>query len=143
MAALQIFNITIEKIGKLPDLIQQRSFAKALNESIKLDTAKYPPQPSSAIDIRNEFGISIKLQLDYGISLTKKQAVKFLNEFGYNIKYIAFNRKYNANTYQIMFKRKPSKLNNILAFTYAEVLHMVEYEFEIEFPNELKSYIND
>lgn len=120
---------------------QKKKFSKALRDSINLDMKHKKPRPASPHEIEESHGISLEDQINCYISLTKIIAMDFLKAYGKKIKESSFKKKYNKKYYEDFFNREVAIVNRKLLFTYAELLHMVEYEFKLDFPERLRKFL--
>jgi hypothetical protein len=130
---------TVEaNILSLPVLSFQKICIEALQESIRLDIEHDPPQPSSPSEIADEFGVSIKIQRQLGICLTKTDAFDFLERLGVRPQKSSFNRQLTKGTYEKFFHRvSSSDGGKPFVFTYAEILHFEGIETLLELPASL------
>jgi len=98
-------------------------------------------RPKKPADIGTDYGVSIDNQVEYNISLTKATAFEFLIAYGKKIKESTFKKNFSRNSYDVFFGRPVVIYNKKLVFTYAEVLHMADHEFQLPFPEELKPFL--
>ncbi|MDX2212805.1 MAG: hypothetical protein SFY66_05890 [Oculatellaceae cyanobacterium bins.114] len=90
-------------------------------------------------DIEERYGINLKDQDAYGISLRKRKVIEFLKEQGRSV-----NPKTDLkeSKYQVLGS-KPAILGNASIFTYAEALYMTSHRRPIAVPQVLKDYLNE
>lgn len=132
-----------QKISGLADDRLRKAYARALRESIQLDLDNLQrPRVSSPSLLHDKYGIALDQQLQYGISLTKQEALLYLtSDCGMKIKQSRVNRELTRSSYDKRFRRKCSRLNaKALLFSCAEVQHLLRHEFQLTFPAELEQY---
>jgi hypothetical protein len=141
----------VADIFDIPEATTKDLYARALLDSLSGYVVHEPENgqtvPKNPDDIPSPFTIEarhripIEDQADYGISLSKKNAVRFLRDQG--------RRKINSKTelegsrYNRAFgRRKLAKTGKALVFTYAEILYMTNHPRLVVIPNDLKGYLN-
>ncbi len=133
-----------DALKKLPQQEQRISFAKALHMSIKLDQRRTGcPCPCSPQQIYEVTGFHFDYQKESGICLGKADAIDFLRKFGVtSVKPAGFKRRNTKQRYKSVFKRNASVIKGShLIATYAEWLHLENFEFEPYLPKEILSLL--
>lgn len=140
--SLYIDDRAIEALTTLPTADQKLAFAKALKRSITLDIdGNIPLAPSSVEDIAKLHGFSPRIQREFGLALNKQEAKKFLANFGYPVNK-SFDKLYSKTEYHDMFGKEPTIINKRqILLTYAEWLHLVNFEFQPEIPDSIASLL--
>jgi len=132
-----------EKILALVDDRLKKAYARALRESIQLDLDNLEcPRVASPSLLNDKYGIALDQQLEYGISLTKQEALSYLvHDCGMKLKRSRVIRDLTRTSYKRRFRKKCSRLNaKSLLFSCAEVQHLLRHEFQLTFPKELERY---
>lgn len=93
----------------------------------------------SPYDIEKTYGINLRDQDVYGISLKKRKVVDFLKEQG---RFINPKTDLKESKYQNLGS-KPATLGNSSIFTYAEALYMTGHRRLIIVPQALKNYLSE
>jgi hypothetical protein len=119
----------------------RRRLAQALEASISIDIEHNPPRPMSPSQIASDIGVPISTQRENAICLTKDDAFEFLSRLGISPRR-GFKRNLTKAKYEKFFDRKISgDGGKPYVFTYAEILHFVEIEIQIPFPDSLSSLL--
>jgi hypothetical protein len=136
--------LATENLQKFVTEDQKIAFAQALQASISLDmNGSTPPKPVSPYDISQRYGFSLEDQKNYRISLCKKDALTFLQEFGKTGLNTGFNKRFTESKYKLFFDRdRCAKVGKAIILTYAEWLHLADFRFEPVFPSVLKKHLN-
>jgi hypothetical protein len=129
------------QIASLPDVRTRELFAKALHDSIALDTTRSWPQPMGARDIYLHYGITPETQRDFRIVISKKGAAEFVAELRFPHPEQEVAKKLTSRMYTAMFQRRPEIIGRELIFTYAEVLHLLRLEFPVPLPAGLSALL--
>jgi hypothetical protein len=91
--------------------------------------------------IASDIGVPISTQRENSICLTKSEALEFLSRLGIAPR-MGFKRNLTKAKYERFFDRKiSSDGGKPFVFTYAEILHFVEIEIYIPFPDSLRSLL--
>ena len=118
----------------------RRTYAKALRESMMLDLNNLArPRVASPRELLDKYGINLDQQRHYGISLTKRDSLRYLSkDCGMmGLKQGRINREITRDRYKRRFGKNPSTLNNkTLLFSCAEIQHLVKHEFQLARPFE-------
>jgi hypothetical protein len=129
------------KILAVPLEDLRRRLAQALQKSISIDIEHSPPRPMSPSEIASDIGIPISTQRQNSICLTKNEAFEFLSRLEIAPKR-GFKRNLTKAKYEKFFGRKiSSDGGKPYVFTYAEILHFVELDINIPFPDVLRSLL--
>ena len=136
-----ILDKVVAKILAVPVEDLRRRLAQALEASISIDIEHNPPRPMSPSQIASDIGVPILIQREDGICLTKDEAFKFLSRLGI-LPRRGFKRNLTKAKYEAFFERKiSSDGGKPYVFTYAEILHFVELEIHLPFPDSLSSLL--
>jgi hypothetical protein len=134
---------TVEaNILALPVPSFQQICVRALQASVRLDIEHDPPQPSSPNEIATDVGVTIRVQRQLGICLTKDDAFDFLERLGVRPKKSSFNRQLTKGSYKKFFGRDiSSDGGKPYVFTYAEILHLEGIEPLLTLPQILEDLL--
>ena len=136
-----ILDKVVAKILAVPVEDLRRRLAQALEASISIDIEHNPPRPMSPSQIASDIGVPISTQRENAICLTKDDAFEFLSRLGISPRR-GFKRNLTKAKYEKFFDRKISgDGGKPYVFTYAEILHFVEIEIQIPFPDSLSSLL--
>jgi hypothetical protein len=135
---------TVEaNILALPVPSFQQICVRALQASVRLDIEHDPPQPSSPKEIATDVGVTIRVQRQLGICLTKDDAFDFLERLGVRPKKSSFNRQLTKGSYERFFRRDiSSDGGKPYVFTYAEILHLEGIEPLLTLPPVLEDLLS-
>lgn len=132
-----------EKILSVPMSADQSRFVKALSRSLRQDFGNYDdPNIVSPMDLREMYGIPLEVMLNFHIIVDRKNAHELLADFGFEVSIATLSKKYfTGHRYEHIFRRCASKVGNKYVYTYAEVMHLVEFSFDLRIPPELESVL--
>ena len=137
MSGAPVLQRAANKIKKVKYEQIRKSYARALKESLKIDSDGKPHHLSGPNEIATDYGVSTEVLLKFLICLDRKAAVAFLQDVGLEMSIASFSKRYTAQTYKKLFKREQPKVSNKHIFTYAEVLYLVGNGQALPFPDEL------
>ena len=138
---VNVLNAVVSRILAIPVKELQRKLAMALKVSILVDIEHNPPRPMSPSQIASDIGVPISTQREHGICLTKDEAFEFLSRLGISPRR-GFRRNLTKAKYESFFGHQiSSDGGKPYVFTYAEILHFVEIEINIPFPDSLLSLL--
>ena len=128
-----------ERILKVNDAAVQRSLARALRASIRVDLENNPPRIASATDVSNFSGISLQALLETGVIVSKKTGHEFLSSLDIATQsYERFKKTSTSSYFTEFFRRPPARLGRTFVFSYAEILHMTSTPLTLELPSALE-----
>ena len=132
-----------ERIEALASEEARTNFSKALQASIDLKQGSSRPRPHSPLDIRTKWGVSFSDQTEVGIALTIKTAHVFLNKNGKKISLQKLKKRVKDKHFRTIFGRKGCRLDDRGTYlaTYAELLFLVDFVFDIPYPKSLRKFL--
>ncbi|MEL6260224.1 MAG: hypothetical protein AAGJ95_04050 [Cyanobacteria bacterium J06554_11] len=133
-----------ETLSRLQTGGQQQAYAKAMVMSANLGDLNLA-SPCHSQQIADECRINTYYQREYGLILSKDEAIAFLEDFCTgSIAKAGFKRRHTRLTYEAKFQRPSLKANKRqMLCTYAEWLYQHDYLFEPELPRSLIELLPD
>lgn len=124
---IPIISKSKEKISAIKASEIKDSYFEALKESLSVDFDDLK-NTASPLSIKREWGIDFQTQVKFGISLTKRKAIVFLEECGFEISLPMMRKKVSDKSYSVKFRRKISKIGTSHVLTYGEILILVDHK---------------